>query len=116
MFVPKLFSAPVHVVVFKDQDGDRNADFIYNEEQLNDYLAFLKEFFPGIVFKGKLLEGSDFERTIDQYVNEHGIDIIAMMTYPKSFFGQLLHKSVTRQMAFHSTIPILAIPAIVEQD
>lgn len=109
--ISKLFSAAIHVVVFKDIDGDENADFIYNEEQINDYLQFLKETFPGVVFKGELLEGKDFEITIDKYSNKNEVDIIAMVTYPKSFFEKVLRKSVTKKMAFHSTIPILAIPA-----
>lgn len=110
--ISKLFSAAIHVVVFKDIDGDRNADLIYNEEQLNDYLQFLKGIFPGVVFKGELLEGEDFEITIDRYSNKNEVDVIAMITYPKSFLEKILRKSITKKMAFHSTIPILAIPAI----
>ena len=100
------------MVVFKDIDGDENADYIYNEEQLNDCLQFLKETFPGVVFKGKLLEGKDFEITIDRYSNKNEVDVIALVTYPKSFLEKVLRKSVTKKMAFHSTIPLLAIPAI----
>ena len=110
--ISKLFSAAIHVVVFKDIDGNENADFIYNEEQLNDYLQFLKETFPGVIFKGELLSGNDFEMAIDQYSNQNEADIIAMVTYPKSFFEKVLLKSMTKKMAFHSTIPILAIPGI----
>ena len=110
--ISKLFSAVVHVVVFKDVDGDKNADLIYNEEQLNNYLKFLKETFPDVVFKGELLEGKNFEINIDWYCNKNEVDVIAMITYPKSFVEKILRKSVTKKMAFHSTIPILAIPAI----
>ncbi|MEO7045975.1 MAG: universal stress protein [Ferruginibacter sp.] len=110
--IPKLFSAAIHVVVFKDINGDENADLIYNEEQLNDYLQFLKGTFPGIIFKGELLEGKDFESTIERYSNKNEVDIIAMVTYPKSFFEKVLQKSATKNMAFRSTIPILAIPGI----
>ncbi|MEO8822312.1 MAG: universal stress protein [Ginsengibacter sp.] len=110
--ISKLFSAPVHVIVFKEKGGNKNADFIYNEEQLNRYLQFLKETFPKVEFKGAVLEGTDFEITIDGYSNINEVDIIAMVTYPKSFFEKVLIKSTTKQMAFHSTIPILAIPGI----
>ena len=85
---------------------------IYNEEQINDYLKFLKETFPGVIFKGELLEGKDFEITIDRYSNKNEVDVIAMIIYPKSFFEKVFRKSVTEKMAFHSTIPIRAIPAI----
>ena len=110
--ISRLFSADVHVVVFKDIAGDKNAELIYNEEQINDYLKFLKETFPGVFFKAELLEGEDFENTIDWYCNKNEVDVIAMITYPKSFVEKILRKSVTKKMAFHSTIPILAIPAI----
>ena len=109
--ISKLFYATVHVVVFKEKDGERHADLIYNEEQLNDYLHFLKENYPAVTFKGELLEGEDFETTLDEYSNENGIDIIAMVTYAKSFWERILNKSVTKQMAFRSTTPLLAIPA-----
>lgn len=108
----KKFYTTVHVVVFKEMNGDKNADFIYNEEQLNNYLKFLKESFPDTVFKGALLEGEDFELTIDRYCNEHEVDVIAMVHYPKTFFEKLLKKSMTRSMSLHSTTPVLAIPAI----
>lgn len=110
--ISKLFSSAIHVVVFKDNDGNEDSDFIYNEEQLNHYLQFLKETFPDVKFKGELLEGKDFEITLDWYSNKNEVDIISMVTYPKSFFERVLQKSVTRKMAFHSTIPILAIPGI----
>lgn len=112
--ISKLFSAAIHVVVFKDMNGDENADLIYNEEQLNGYLRFLKETYPNVIFKGEILKGHDFEITIDSYCNSNEVDIIAMVSYPKSFLEKVLRKSVTQKMAFHSTIPILAIPAIIQ--
>ena len=103
-------------MVFKEKDGEQHADLIYNAEQLNDYLQFLKESFPTVDFKAGLLEGNDFEMSIEEYSNEHGIDIIALVTYPKSFLERILQKSVTKQMAFHSTTPLLAIPANCSED
>ncbi len=74
-------------------------------------MDFLRESFPGIRFQGEVLEGKDFELTIDRYDNNNEVDIIAMITYPKNLLQKLLKKSVTKKMAFHSTIPLLAIPA-----
>lgn len=111
--IPQLFSAALHVVVFRDTDSNDDADLIYNEEQINDYLRFLKETFPEITFKGNLLKGKDFEMTIDSYNNKNEGDMITMITYPKSIFEKVMRKSVTKKMAYHSTTPILAIPAII---
>lgn len=111
MDIPQLFSAEVHVVAFKEKNGEEFADMIYNKEQLDSYTGFLAENFPGVIFRGKVLTGEDFESAIDAYCNKKDCGIIAMTTYPKSFMERLLNKSVTKKMAFYSTLPILAIPA-----
>lgn len=110
MEIPRLFSSEVHVIVFKEKDGEKHADLIYNKEQLEDYLNFLSETFPEIIFRGKLLTGKDFENAVDAYSNQKDCGIIAMTTYPKSFVERILKKSVTKKFAFYSTTPILAVP------
>ena len=107
----KLFSASIHVALFIGPDTAEGSDYIYNASQLNHYLDFLKKAYPGISFKGELLEGKEFEETIEKYDTKNEVDMIAMITYPKSFWERLMKKSVTKKMAFHSKIPILAIPS-----
>ncbi len=109
--IAKLFSATVHVAVFVDTDTADAADYIYNARQLNHYMEFLKKTYPAISFKGELLEGKEFEETIEKYDGNNQVDMIAMITYPKSFWDRLMKKSVTKKMTFHSKIPVLAIPA-----
>jgi len=111
----RLFSVPVHVIIFKDIDANGDADFIYNEEQLNYYLRFLKETFSGTAFRGQIIEGSDFESAIDAYCTDNAAGMIGMVTYPKTFLEKFFFKSFTKNMAFHSTIPILAIPGILQE-
>jgi len=109
--IANLFSASIHVAVFVDTDTAVAADYIQNTRQLTNYLDYLKNAFPGIVFKAELLEGNVFEEIIEKYNTKNEVDIIAMITYPKSFWERLLKKSMTKKMAFHSKIPVLAIPA-----
>lgn len=111
MELPRLFSAQVHVVVFKDEDGEEGAEYIYNEEQLSDYVNFLKEAFENITFKGTLLKGDDFGSAIDTYCETTGGDLVAMVPYAKSFFERVFQRSETKQMVFESTRPVLAVPA-----
>jgi nucleotide-binding universal stress UspA family protein len=109
--VANLFSASIYVAVFVDTDTAEATDYIYNTRQLKHYLDFLKKAYPAVVFKGELLEGSEFEDTIEKYDAKNEADIIAMITYPKSFWERLMKKSATKKMAFHSKIPVLAVPA-----
>ena len=91
--VAKLFSTTIHVAVFVDTDNAEASEYIHNTRQLNHYMAFLMKTFP------------------DLSNDKNEVDIIAMITYPKSFWERLMKKSVTKKMAFHSKIPVLAIPA-----
>lgn len=108
----KLFSASIHIAVFEDTDTAEVADYIKHGRQLAHYMNYLKENYPGIDLKGELLEGKEFEETVEKYNLKHKVDIISMITYPKGFWERFLKKSATKKMAFHSQIPVLAIPAI----
>lgn len=41
------------------------------------------------------------------YASEQGIDLIVMGTVHRNFLERLFHRSVTREMIYHSTIPLL---------
>lgn len=113
--IATLFSANLHIAVFLDTDTADASDFMYNTRELSHYLAFLKKSYPGVVCSGDLLEGKDFEQTVEGYQTGKGVDIIVMVTYPKSFWDRLLRKSVTKRMAFHSNTPLLALPGEFEK-
>jgi len=107
--IASLFSAVVHVAVFVDKE---NADDFTNKAvRLNHYMEFIGDKYPGIRFKGEVIEGKVFEETVEKYDKQNEVDIIAMITYPKSFWESFIKKSMTKKMAFHSKIPVLAIPA-----
>jgi nucleotide-binding universal stress UspA family protein len=105
----RLFFSTVHVAVFVDTDDANGYEYVYNMGELNHYLKFLKETYPDVAFKAELLEGEDFESTLEKYNDDNGIDIIATVTYPKSFLDKLLKKKVTLEMAYHSKVPVMAI-------
>jgi nucleotide-binding universal stress UspA family protein len=109
--LPMLFSATVHVVVFEEIETVQANIHAYNTQQIQQYVEFLKNTFPGISFKGELVQGTSFEGAIERYCIGNDIDIIGMITYPKNIWARMLHKSTTQKMTFHSRIPILAIPA-----
>lgn len=104
-----LFSSQIKVVVFVDEN--EAMEYIKNQKKLDHYLEYLKRTFPTIRFKAEVLEGKKFEHTIELYEERNEVDIIAMITYPKNLLERLFNKSMTKKMAIHSTIPLLAIPA-----
>lgn len=106
-----LFGASVHAVVYVDTDTHNPGAYITSRRQLEHYLGFIRQTYPGISFTGELLVGSSFEKVMEAYEEKTGAGLVAMVTYPKNFTDRLLRKGATRKMAFHSHIPLLAIPA-----
>lgn len=107
-----LFSAAVHVVVFVDTDTAVAVDYTNNNWELNNYVDLLKKTFPEITFKAELIDGKEFEPAVENYYKANEADIIAMFTYHKNTWERIWKRSVTKKMAYHSKIPILAIPVL----
>ena len=50
----------------------------------------------------------DVEGAVDDFLVSQEIDVLAMMTYKRSFFQKIFHASMTKKMAQNLTIPVLA--------
>jgi nucleotide-binding universal stress UspA family protein len=69
--------------------------------------AILREFpYKNIITL--VLVDSDIDSALDQYVEVSKADVLAMFTHEISFFEKVFDKSMTRKMAFHSRVPLLA--------
>jgi nucleotide-binding universal stress UspA family protein len=56
----------------------------------------------------KVIVNKNIEEAIDYYVAESKADLLTMFTHDVNFYERLFNRSVTRKMAFHSQIPLLA--------
>jgi nucleotide-binding universal stress UspA family protein len=56
----------------------------------------------------KVIVNKNIEEAIDYYVAESKADLLTMFTHDVNFYEKLFNRSVTRKMAFHSKIPLLA--------
>ncbi len=56
----------------------------------------------------KVIVNKNIEEAIDYYVAESKVDLLTMFTHDVNFYEKLFNRSVTRKMAFHSKIPLLA--------
>lgn len=54
--------------------------------------------------------GSNIASTIVNFVEEHPADLLVMLPNRYSWFEAIFHRSVTRQVAFETPIPLLVIP------
>ncbi len=56
----------------------------------------------------KVIVNKDIDEAIDYYITESKADLLAMFTHDLTFYERLFNRSVTRQMAFHNKVPLLA--------
>lgn len=55
------------------------------------------------------IEGSDTEEALLDFIGQNQTDILAILNHRRSFFESLFRTSLTRKLAFHSKIPVLAL-------
>lgn len=108
--IVELFNARLHIIVFTDSDTAEQADYTYNEKGLKSYHDELVRKYGNIKITSAHLKGSEFEDTLQQYISDNSIDIVAMITRKRNLLQKIFNRSVTKQMAYRTQIPLLAIP------
>lgn len=98
----KLFDAKMHIlnIDFKNKNFSPNTE--KDLQLLNDMLDNIKHEFH-------FIEDENVQHAIDNFVNQNNADMLIMLPKKHSFFASLFHKSQTKEMAYHSHIPLLAL-------
>lgn len=99
----KTFGSKIYVVNVKQKKESVSMEEavagVKLENKLNDVEHIY--YFPE---KEDLVEG------INEFVQEHQADMVAIIPHRYSLMERLFHKSISKKMAFHTHIPLLALP------
>ncbi len=98
----KLFGASIHISHVLSPKSTQKID---TNKIIADIIKKVK--YPKITFT--VIVNNDVAVGLDKYIADTKADMLAMFTHELSFFEKLFGKSVTRQMAFHSWIPMLTL-------
>jgi len=69
----------------------------------------MEESFTGFQHEFYFIGLYDFQDTMNMFVHDHHIDMIVTLPKDHNWLSSILGGSNTRKMAYHSTIPVLAI-------
>ncbi|MGZ8557733.1 MAG: universal stress protein [Chitinophagaceae bacterium] len=105
-----LYMAQVQVAVFTEEDEDNALTLLEHTRKAPQYEKMLREQYKEETLTASQLFGKDFEETLQDYIRQNQIDLLAMVTYQKKFPDSIFHRSMTKRMSYHTTIPLLAIP------
>jgi len=109
--IASMFDLSVQVLVFAEEN-QVEAGIMRSAAQMIDYVAWLRKQYPLIRISGSHSEGDDFELAMREYCDKNDIGILCMLTYHRGFWDNIFNPSLTRKMAFHTKIPLLAVPVI----
>jgi nucleotide-binding universal stress UspA family protein len=77
-------------------------------EEVEDKMAKILQKLKAKNVATVVLLDDDVEAAIEQYISVNKASLLAMFTHKPTFIERLFDKSMTRKVAFHSSVPLLA--------
>ena len=94
--------AKLHVVNFYENKGEINSDKMHQQEVL---VSQLENYQPKI----HSIYNPDFVEGINAFVEEYSIDLVISVPKKHGFFEGIFKESHSKQLAFHSHVPMMFI-------
>lgn len=97
--IAKSFNAQVHCLYVRTSHSDvkeitmHDWEFVFSEEDVQFHV----------------IESENVKDTILNFTDNEKIDMLAMLHYKRNFLEELFHHSLTKKIAHHIQIPILAL-------
>lgn len=102
MFLAKKFSGHIHIMNVLDEGKMTTVDEAVAGLKLDHLLETFQHTFH--------FENSDDKaEAIESFLNTHDIDMLAVIPRKNNFFDAIFHRSVTRKLALHTKVPLLAM-------
>jgi nucleotide-binding universal stress UspA family protein len=97
----KIFGSKIHCLHVSDKPDVEDK---VNLDDLEE-TSWHKEM--GVEVEFKNIEGSDTLKALDNFIDANNIDLLVMLTHRRTIMQRLFSRSVTKEMAFHTRIPLL---------
>ena len=94
----KTFNSKVKCLYVKTENSDVSEETI--DKWITKFTANNVQFY--------IVYDDDVEGAVNDFLVSQEIDVLAMLTYKRSFFQKIFHSSMTKKMAQNLTIPVLA--------
>ncbi|MBL7739399.1 MAG: universal stress protein [Chitinophagaceae bacterium] len=107
----RVFNAETEVVIFTHEDFAVAVEYVEDAKEIHQIEAVLKDRYKDIVIHPEHLSGQRFGETLDEFIKEKEIDLLAMITHKRNLVSSIFNRSMTKRMAYHTRVPLLAIPA-----
>jgi nucleotide-binding universal stress UspA family protein len=93
-----------------------HVDKTNDPDSVNQKMEVLSAYFsdkhPKIKINFEVLCSEDFLDCINNYVESYHIDLVAVVHRRKGFLKRLFRKDHTRELLFHSSVPLYIFPGV----
>jgi nucleotide-binding universal stress UspA family protein len=80
-------------------------------ERQQQCIAELRRQYPEQALPLVILEEENVAKGLQTFVREYQADLVAVGIHARGFLASLFHSSVSADLAYHTAIPLLAVPA-----
>ena len=99
----QIFGANIHFV----HVAQENDALIALEDEV--FRDMFDETVPPVAFEFNTIQHNDIVEGLNKYAEDHHIDLAVFVTYYRSFWSNLMHRSQTRKMALNTKLPLLVM-------
>lgn len=81
----------------------------WDEIKLEGIKSYFSRQYPNLNLDYKLVDTNDMLKSLDEYIKDDGIQILALTTSKRNIFARMFSPSISRKMLFHSDTPLLVL-------
>ena len=102
--IAKKFNAKITMLHVSDRKTDKTSE----KKLLDDFMKKLKRQIKFIKIAYKLAFGVNLQSALEKHLKLESPDLLVMTTKHRNLFEKIFSPSITKRMAFHSRIPLMA--------
>jgi len=88
--------------------GEVNSE---NKEKIGNLKEFFNNLYPGYNIECNIIDSENTLETLEHFIGDKNIDIIAMTTHRRNFITKIFYPSMTKKMLFQTDTPLLVFHA-----
>lgn len=81
----------------------------WDEIKLAGIKTYFSNQYPYLNIDYELIDTNDMLKSLDEYIKDAGIEILALTTSKRNIFARMFSPSISRKMLFHSDTPLLVL-------
>lgn len=102
--IAKLFNAQVEILHVTDKANSQ----IFEKDLMKTFMDDVNHKIQYSNMSFQIYDGDNVEEALEEYIENDSTSILVMSAHQRGFFDKLFGKSVTKHMAYHSSVPLMA--------